>query len=207
MNRVCALFLPIVCLAQEPSPPPADVGARFSTTVVESRFGTTTVDPSRLRGEIYYIEPGSTALPNFEKLRPVGAIYTNGLNIPQRPFAEGFPGVTDRFEWFAIDYTGRFYISNPGKYQFIVISDDGSKLYIDGTTVVNNDGLHPVRRKEGAVKLMTGMHTIRLSYFQGPREWVALILKIRGPKLDGWRIFNIDDFKAPVPAGQNIGEQ
>ena len=46
-------LLPAVCLAQEP--PPIDVGAHFETTVTESRFGTTTVDPSRLRGEIYYL--------------------------------------------------------------------------------------------------------------------------------------------------------
>ena len=26
-------------------------------------------------------------------------------------FREGFPGITDRFEWFAIEYTGTFYVT------------------------------------------------------------------------------------------------
>ncbi len=194
---LCALLLSAICLAQNPPPPPEEIGARFSTTVVESLFGTNVVDPSRLRGEIYYLKPGSSSLPNFKKLKPVGAIYTNGLNIPQRAFNEGFPGVTDRFEWFAIDYTGKFYIANPGRYEFVLLSDDGSNLYIDGKKVVQNDGLHPVQRAEGSVKLTKGMHAIRLSYFQGPREWIALVLGVRGPDEDRWRIFNTDEFKAP----------
>ena len=75
---------------------------------VEAKFGTTVVIPSGLRGDIYYISPNSASLPKFEKLEPVGTIYTNGLNIPPREFTEGFPGVTKRVEFFAIDYTGRF---------------------------------------------------------------------------------------------------
>src|SRR5579863_4188241 len=179
MHPLCALLFPAFRLAQNPPPPPPeDVGAKFSTTVVESLFGTTVVDPSRLRGDIYYLKPGSPSLPNFKKLKPVGSIYTNGFNIPQREFTEGFPGVTDRFEWFAIDYTGKFYIANPGRYEFVLISDDGSNLYVDGKKVVHNDGLHPVQRAEGSVRLAKGLHAIRLSYFQGPREWIALIMGI-----------------------------
>jgi hypothetical protein len=37
-------------------------------------------------------------------MKPVGTIHTSSLNIPPRIFTDGFPGVTDRFEWFAIDY-------------------------------------------------------------------------------------------------------
>lgn len=207
MNRLCALLLPAISLAQNPTPPPEEIGAKFSTTVVESLFGTTVFDPTRLKGDIYYLKPGTLALPNFKKLKPVGSIYTNGVNIPQRAFDEGFPGVTDRFEWFAIDYHGRFYITNPGRYEFVLVSDDGSNLYIDGKRVVYNDGAHPVRRAEGSVRLSQGMHALRLSYFQGPREWIALIMGVRGPDEDRWRIFNTDEFKAPAGAAQNGGKQ
>jgi hypothetical protein len=197
MNRLYAWLLPVVCLAQSTPPEPEDIGARFSTTVVESLFGTNVVDPSRLRGDIYYLKPGTAALPNFKKLKPVGSIYTNGFNIPRRAFDEGFPGVTDRFEWFAIDYSGKFYIAAPGKYDFALFSDDGSMLYIDGKKVVRNDGLHPTRRADGSATLSQGVHSLRLSYFQGPREWVALLLGIRKPGEKGWRIFNTDEFKIP----------
>jgi hypothetical protein len=63
----------------------------------------------RFRGEIYHIDPGSQKLPNFSKLKPVGAIYTPYLCVPLRSFDEGFPGVAERFEWFAMDFTGRFW--------------------------------------------------------------------------------------------------
>jgi hypothetical protein len=195
-SLVALWLLPAVSLAQDP--PPIEIGAHFETTVVESRFGTTVLDPSRLRGEIYYLKPGTSALPNFEKLKPVGVIYTNGLNIPPRLFTEGFPGVTDRFEWFAIDYTGRFYVRKPGKYRFALLSDDGSKLYIDGRAVIRNDGVHSTLRADGSVNLAGGIHTIRLSYFQGPRYAIALMLAVSRPGDKGWRIFNTDEFKPPA---------
>ena len=179
-------------------PPPEEIGAHFETTVVESRFGTTAVNPSGLRGEIYYLPPGTEALPKFQKMKPVGVIYTNGLNIPPRDFTEGFPGVTDRVEWFAIDYTGRFYVRKPGKYHFVLASDDGSRLYIDGRVIINNDGIHPTERKDGLVALAGGIHTIRLSYFQGPRFSIALQLGVAGPGDRRLRFFNTDEFKPPV---------
>src|SRR6266536_2833193 len=106
-------------------------------------FGVTVVDPFGLKGEIYLLAANTAWLPKFEKLKSVGAVYTSALNIPPRSFLDGFPGVTDRFEWFAIDYSGFFYVDNPGKYSFILASDDGSKLYIDHKTVIENDGIHP----------------------------------------------------------------
>src|SRR5262249_19768710 len=112
-------------------------------------FGVTVVDPYGLRGEVYLIKEGSQKLPNFRKLKPVGTIYTSSLNVPARDFREGFPGVTDRYEWFAIDYTGRFWIDKPGTYRFSLESDDGSRLYIDDPLLINNDGLHSIQTFDG----------------------------------------------------------
>lgn len=191
-------LLPVACLAQTSSSKVEDIGAKFSTTVVEYSFGTTTATTSRLRGQIYYLEPETLKLPKFENLTPVGVIYTNGLNIPPRQFTEGFPGVTDRFEWFAIDYTGRFYVQQSGKYAFVLVSDDGAKLYIDRRVVINNDGRHPPLRLEGSIKLDRGLHDIRLSYFQGPRFQIALMLGVRPPGVREWRFFNTDEFLPPA---------
>jgi hypothetical protein len=57
----------------------------------------------------------STRLPKFERVQPIGKIYTTRLNVPSRDFREGFPGVTGRFEWFAIDYSARFWIGKTGE--------------------------------------------------------------------------------------------
>ncbi|MEO8368062.1 MAG: PA14 domain-containing protein [Candidatus Solibacter sp.] len=169
-------------------------------------FGVTVVDGFGLRGDIYLLPPGALMLPNFKKLQPVGSIYTRELNIRPRNFQEGFPGVTDRFEWFAIDYNGYFYISEPGKYRFIVASDDGSILYIDGKLVIDNDGGHALKAEECSLRLKGGIHTLRLSYFQGPRAQLALMLGVARPG-EPWKIFSTNDFQAPRnPADWKFGD-
>ena len=159
-------------------------------------FGTTVVVPGGLIGAIYPISPNSRFLPYFEWLHPIGVIYTSTLNVPTRNFREGFPGVTDRHEWFAIDYSGRFWIETAGLYRFELTSDDGSRLYIDDELVVDNDGVHPPQTRTKALMLAGGIHRIRVSYFQGPRDQVALTLRVAGPG-EEWRIFSTEEFKPP----------
>jgi PA14 domain-containing protein len=161
-------------------------------------FGTTVVLPSGLRGEVYNLRPNTTKLPNFGHMKPAGVIYTTSLNIPPREFTTGFPGVTDRFEWFAIDYTGRFWVEKPGAYNFELTSDDGSKLFIDDREVIDNDGAHVVATRWGDAALSGGIHSIRISYFQGRRYRLALILKVKGPGDAAWRVFSTEDFKPPA---------
>jgi hypothetical protein len=160
-------------------------------------FGTTTVIPSGLRGAIYHIHRHSERLPDFTKLKPVGMIYTSQLNVPPQNFKQGFPGVTKRYEWFAIDYTGRFWVDKAGMYSFLLTSDDGARLYIDDIEVIDNDGLHPPMDVGGEIRLSAGIHRIRVSYFQGPRMDVALVLKVAPPGEDP-RIFSTDEFKPPL---------
>ena len=160
-------------------------------------FGTTVVIPSGLRGVIYHIRKNTFQLPvNFQKRKPAGVIYTESLNVPPQNFRQGFPGVTKRFEWFAIDYTGRFWVQKPGLYRFALTSDDGARLYIDGELVINNDGTHPPRTGEGEAMLSGGIHSLRVPYFQGPRFQVALILEIAGPD-EELRVFSTEEFKPP----------
>jgi hypothetical protein len=161
-----------------------------------ARFGTTVVKSAGFRGEIYLLHEGAKKLPNFRRMHSVGSIYTASLNVPPMNFTRGFPGVTGRFEWFAIDYNGRFWIDQPGLYGFSLLSDDGSKLYIDGRVVIDNDGIHGPNLEYGHVKLDSGLHQIRVSYFQGPRMQVALILSIAKPGED-YRVFNADEFIPP----------
>src|SRR5579862_9997190 len=145
-------------------------------------FGTTVVIPSGLRGLVYHLHRNRTKLPDFAKMKPAGApIYTSSLNVPPQDFRQGFPGVTKRTEWFAIDYTGRFWIAQPARYNFNLLSDDGAKLYIDDEVIVDNDGVHQPLWKAGSVDLAGGLHSIRVSYFQGPKWAIALVLKIAGP--------------------------
>lgn len=165
-------------------------------------FGTTVVIPSGLRGLVYHMHHNRTKLPDFEKMKPAGPpIYTSSLNVPPQSFSEGFPGVTKRNEWFAIDYSGRFWIADPAVYTFSLLSDDGSKLYLDEQLVIDNDGLHPPLEKTGTMQLAAGIHRMRVEYFQGPKFQIALVLKIAGPG-QPLRVFSTDEFKPPPDAGE-----
>lgn len=159
-------------------------------------FGTTVVISSGLRGDIYLIPAGTAWLPNFNHLKPLGTIYTTRLNIPRTSFQQGFPGVTSRYEWFAIDYTGNFWIEKMSAFRFGLTSDDGSKLYIDGHVIINNDGIHPSSGCSTTIQLAHGIHSIRVSYFQGPRFELSLILGISKPG-EPWQIFDTRHFTPP----------
>ncbi|GEM_PF-1282458 len=141
-------------------------------------FGTTSRNPFIFQGNIYFIRPGTSRLPDFSRLKPVGKIYSAVLNIPPQDFQKGFPGVTNRFEWFAIDYKGKIYIPKSGTYTFSLLSDDGAKFIIDGKTVIDNDGIHPPREKISSINLEKGLHEVEVQYFQGPRFQVALVLSL-----------------------------
>jgi PA14 domain len=160
-------------------------------------FGTTVVSSVGLEGRLYLLKPDTEFLPSLQRRKPIGTLYTTTLNIPARSFTSGFPGVTDRFEWFAIEYTGKFWVSNEGEYGFNLLSDDGSKLWIDGKEVIDNDGIHPPREEAASAILSRGSHTLRLAYFQGPREHIALVFKILPPGQD-WQVFDMNNFLPPL---------
>ena len=162
-------------------------------------FGTTVVLPAGLRGTVYFISKDTQVLPDFEHdpLERAGEIWTYSLNVPPRHWRSGFPGLTDRFEWFAIDYSGKFWVDKPGRYTFALVSDDGSRLFIDDTPVIDNDRQHSPDVRLAAVQLEGGGHRIRVSYFQGPRDCLALVLAVAGPD-QAWRVFSTQDFKPPA---------
>ena len=189
-----AVWLVLVCgltTAAAGSDPATQQSARTPV------FGTTVVNAAGLRGDIYLIRKGTTRLPDFDQLEPVGSIWTTTLKIPPRHWRDGFPGVTKRREWFAIHYTGRIWIEKPGVYLFALGSDDGSRLYVDDQPVIDNDCQHPPEVRIGSVVLSGGIHRIRVPYFQGPRDCIALVLAVAPPH-EEWRWFSTEDFKPPV---------
>jgi hypothetical protein len=111
-------------------------------------------------------------------------------------FGEGFPNITERFEWFAIEYTGKVWIENPGLYRFSLLADDGARLELNAKLVINNDRVHSAVAISASAMLTRGVHDIKVEYFQGPRFTVALVLAVAPPG-EPWRIFNMNDFKPP----------
>lgn len=134
-----------------------------------------------LVGNVFLLPETTLGLPDFNQLAPEGTLYTTKLDIPDRDFVSGFPGITDRFEWFGLQYEGVVQVKTPGSYTFGLNSDDGSKLYIGSQLIINNDGIHDVRFKSGQVFLEAGDHPLTVEYFQGPKRRIALQLFITPP--------------------------
>lgn len=72
----------------------------------------------------------------------------------------------DSADHFAFVYEALLQIDERGIYRFYTYSDDGSALYIDDKLVVDNDGGHSARRREGKVALERGLHRLRVEYFE-----------------------------------------
>ena len=90
--------------------------------------------------------------------------------------------VSDRDERYAMLFTGKININTTGDYNFFLSSDDGSKLYIDGIEVIDNDGLHG-NREVGTTTPLTltaGKHDIRVEFFEKYGQEV-LSLSYSGP--------------------------
>lgn len=79
---------------------------------------------------------------------------------------------------FGLVYTTSLQIDKAGKYNFYLQSDDGSKLYVDGQIVVNNDGGHGVIEKEGSIELTEGRHALTVEFFNnGGGFWIDAFYK------------------------------
>jgi hypothetical protein len=139
-------------------------------------FGDSIFISNGLMGKVYLLPDTTRRLPEFDTMQSVSTIYTKALDIPPRSWTSGFPGIPDRFEWFGIEYSGAFKPVKTGKYFFKLVSDDGSKLYIDGKLIIDNDGAHGASSKKGEIFLDDSRHSIKIDYFQGPRFQIALQL-------------------------------
>jgi len=103
-------------------------------------------------------------VPVFKDLTPfkVWNAYEFALNREQVLSILGKGNAT-----FGIVFNGYLQIDKEGVYTFYNSSDDGSKLFVDSTEVVNNDGDHGVVERSGSIKLSAGRHPIRIEYYNG----------------------------------------
>lgn len=171
-------------------------------------FGTTEKLAYTFEGTVYLFEPKRiNSLRNDEGdwyykyrgenrgRRQGKKIYNYVLNIPEQDFSAGFPGVTKQFEWFAIRFEVELYwpANLAGDYEFRLSSDDGAILLIDGEVVVDNDGQHGMETKTGKFNVEAGQREFEVSYYQGPKTRLGLILEYRKVGEGQWKLFSTKD--------------
>lgn len=117
-----------------------------------------------------YYEGEWDKIPDFSKLKPVKTGLANkDFDLNKLP----------RKDHFACSIEGFIEIKEEGYYAFGITSDDGSKLYLNNTLLIDNDGLHDSSTlKSYMVPLKTGFYPIRLEYFQkdGDKQYNIIYL-------------------------------
>ncbi len=111
-------------------------------------------------------------VPDFSQLTPTDSGETTDFSVSASPKTEAF----------GLRFTGFVQIPTDGDFRFFLSSDDGAKLLIDGTVVVDNDGVHPAGFRDGVATLKAGPHEIMVDYFEaGGQEELAV--EIEGPNM------------------------
>ncbi len=117
---------------------------------------------SSLNYEFYNITPAGSTVDNIPT---TGADRTGTVTDfdVDALYAIVTPGDSNSF---SIRYTGFINIETSETYTFYTNSDDGSKLFIDNTEIVNNDGNHGARERQGTIALLPGLHPITILFYE-----------------------------------------
>ena len=126
-----------------------------------------------------YFEGEWQKLPSFDSLQAKSSFIADSVVLPK----------IAREEDFGLTFKGYFLAPSEGLYEFALSSDDGSKLFIGDSLVVDNDGLHGGGDVMGRIALKPGYHPIYIPMFQckGGRE---LDLHVSGPGLPRERLIS-----------------
>jgi len=128
---------------------------------------------------LYRVPASLEGLQKIGKLEKIPAINFRNMN----DFRAVVPGVPNT-QYSAI-FTGKINIRNAGTYVFCSKSQDGSIVTIDGSTVVDNGGIHGVSEKCGSKTLKKGEYEAKAEMFQS--SWGGyMVVTYQG--LDTWDI-------------------
>jgi len=113
---------------------------------------------------LWYALAGDTPLlPNFAALTPYGSALLADINIPS---TGGNFSTSGRADLVAAVFEGFINVPATGLWTFSTESDDGSRLFIDGQLMVDNDGLHGMVDRSGQIGLEAGIHRYRVEFFE-----------------------------------------
>jgi len=124
---------------------------------LEAELGSSGVTQSGIKVDYFYPSAANVAIETLAKMTPQMTEIrpTVDLWVPKGQSADKF----------ALQFTGSIAIPTAGRYSFFIASDDGSRLYLDGKLVINNDGLHGMVEKNVTINLTAGSHDLVVTYF------------------------------------------
>ena len=118
-----------------------------------------------------------STLDDFSKMKSTGHVIVDEIKIPKN-----MPE-----DHFGLIFTGYIDIPTDGVYTFYITSDDGTRFYLDGDLLINNDGIHAMVIKNCQAALAKGKHEIKLMYFEN-NYGEGLKVEFEGPGLNRQKI-------------------
>lgn len=134
----------------------------------------------------YFALTNPTVLPNFDGLTPYLEGTVTQVNYPA---TSGNFATSTRQDQVGAIFDGWIQIPTGASWTFFVNSDEGTRLYINGSNVVDNNGLHAMQERSGTRALGAGYHSMRLEYFENTGD-AGCVVSISGPGMS----------KQPLPA-------
>ncbi|NLN94196.1 MAG: DUF4838 domain-containing protein [Candidatus Hydrogenedens sp.] len=132
------------------------------------------VPPLKAGAYFRYYKMYCESLPDFSTLHPTEEGVAPRLDL----------GPTEKYQPSveSLLYTGYIEIPRDGVYAFSVRSNDGSRLKINDTVVVDNDGLHKAVTVTGFRSMEKGFYPFELAYFDAGGD-CALEVFYSGPDI------------------------
>ncbi len=103
-----------------------------------------------------YYEGEFRSVHDFSSMQPLKQGVTDNLKL----------SVADRENHFGLEFSGLVKVPETAVYRLFSFSDDGSKVYIDGQLVIDNDGRHGLQKEDALIALEEGFHELKVLYFQ-----------------------------------------
>jgi outer membrane protein OmpA-like peptidoglycan-associated protein len=156
MFRFALLLLPAWLAAAAPAPPPA--GTALSLEAPLPLPATPTVEG--LRGDYYNGR-------NFE--RKVLSRVDQRLDFNWQPGNPVGPGIDQ--EAFSVRWTGKLYAPSEGTYNFIVNTDNGMRVWVDGRLLMADWDVYTLNTFKKEMRLAAGRYyDLKVEYnnFKGP---------------------------------------
>jgi hypothetical protein len=136
-----------------------DARSRTISYRIEKKIAMPATNPQKpkpgLKASIF--DGRFTLLPDFKTLKPERTINATGV----------IHSLADKNSFFGIVFEGFILIPSDGVYGLFISSDDGSKMVLDETEIVDNDGIHGMKEEGNYYPLAKGYHKLRIEYFQG----------------------------------------
>ncbi|EKX37532.1 hypothetical protein GUITHDRAFT_144953 [Guillardia theta CCMP2712] len=139
--------------------------------------------PSKWTMYLYKASSYLSRVPDMSSLQfvdkaTISTVYFGDLNDLRRIIPSCPEG---NYAWAVY---GKVRVTEEGSYSFCSTSDDGSYVYVDGRTILENDYEHPPRKVCGSITLSAGDHKVLLTGYQG-NGGVYQLLTYSGPDTRG----------------------